>query len=302
MSGEFQRYDPRPGGSYRMVLTYAEASTAPGKTTADSDVVEARFVDIVPDDKVVHAVDFVSDDPAFAGTMTMSWTVTAVAGGTLVDLRADDVPDGISATDHASGLASSLANLAAYVEGSPSPHRVAVPQWAPEDHSCPVCQLSYADISIDHAWEVVAELAVQVREAVAVIRPEALHVRPQPSVWSVAEYLCHLRDVYVSYTIRLHRARTEENPVLEPMLNDLRARRFRYNESDVQAVLSELFATTAGFCEEISHTGQDDWDRVATRPPGQERTARWLVRQAMHEGVHHLNDIRSVGRAAAETS
>ena len=179
---------------------------------------------------------------------------------------------------------------------------MAVPPLASENHSCPVCQVSYLDISIDHAGEVVAGLAVQVRAAVAEFRPEALHRRPQPSVWSVAEYLCHLRDVYVSYTIRLHRARTEENPVLEPMLNDLRARRFRYNESDVQAVLKELIATTAGFCDEINHTGPDDWDRVATRPPGEERTARWLVRQAMHEGVHHLNDIRSVGRAAAETS
>jgi len=37
-------------------------------------------------------------------------------GGTRVDLRADDVPDGISAEDHATGLASSLANLAAYLE------------------------------------------------------------------------------------------------------------------------------------------------------------------------------------------
>jgi hypothetical protein len=33
-----------------------------------------------------------------------------------VEIRADDVPDGISAEDHAAGLASSLANLAAYLE------------------------------------------------------------------------------------------------------------------------------------------------------------------------------------------
>jgi len=33
-----------------------------------------------------------------------------------VEIRADDVPDGISAEDHATGLASSLANLAAYLQ------------------------------------------------------------------------------------------------------------------------------------------------------------------------------------------
>jgi uncharacterized protein YndB with AHSA1/START domain len=116
MTGRFERFDARPGGSYRMVLTYLDASGAPGKATADSDIVEARFVDIVPGERVVQAVDFVSDDPAYAGTMTMTWEVTAVDAGTRVDIVAEDVPDGVSAEDHAAGLASSLTKLATYVE------------------------------------------------------------------------------------------------------------------------------------------------------------------------------------------
>ncbi|MGH9243941.1 MAG: SRPBCC family protein [Acidimicrobiales bacterium] len=116
MSGRFERFDARPGGSYRMVLTYADASGAPGKATADSDIVEGRFLDVIPGARVVQAVDFVSDDPAYAGTMTMTWEVTAVDAGARVEIHADDVPDGISAEDHAAGLASSLANLAAYLE------------------------------------------------------------------------------------------------------------------------------------------------------------------------------------------
>jgi uncharacterized protein YndB with AHSA1/START domain len=116
MTGRFERFDARPGGSYRMVLTYSDPSGAPGKATAESDIVEARFVDIVPGERVVQAVDFVSDDPAYAGTMTMTWQVTAVDAGTRVNIVATDVPDGISAEDHAAGLASSLAKLAAHVE------------------------------------------------------------------------------------------------------------------------------------------------------------------------------------------
>lgn len=99
-----------------MVLTYPDASGSPGKAMADSDVVEGRFVDVVPGVRVVQAVDFVSDDPAYAGTMTMTWEVTAVDGGTRVDITADDVPDGITAEDHAEGLASSLTNLADHLE------------------------------------------------------------------------------------------------------------------------------------------------------------------------------------------
>jgi Activator of Hsp90 ATPase homolog 1-like protein len=107
---------PGPGGTYRMVLTYADASGAPGKARGDSDIVAARFVDIVGGERVVQAVDLVADDPAYAGAMTMTWEVTAVDAGTRVDIVAEDVPDGISTEDHAAGLASSLTNLAAYVE------------------------------------------------------------------------------------------------------------------------------------------------------------------------------------------
>jgi hypothetical protein len=48
--------------------------------------------------------------------MTMTWQLSAVAEGTRVEVRAEDVPTGISAEDHAAGMASSLANLAEYLE------------------------------------------------------------------------------------------------------------------------------------------------------------------------------------------
>ena len=116
MTASFERFDPRPRGSYRLVLSYAEATRAQGKVAGDTDIVEARFVDVVPNVRVVQDVDFVSDDPAFAGTMAMTWEVTAVDGGSRVDITADHVPDGISAEDHALGLAASLKKLAALVE------------------------------------------------------------------------------------------------------------------------------------------------------------------------------------------
>lgn len=59
MSGRFERFDARPGGSYRLVLTYADPSAAHGKTTSASDIVEARFIELVPNVRVVQEVDFV---------------------------------------------------------------------------------------------------------------------------------------------------------------------------------------------------------------------------------------------------
>lgn len=115
MTGRFEQFDPRPGGSYRLVLTYA-TPTSQAKSSADSDIVEGRYLDIVPNDRVVQAVDFVSDAAEFAGTMTMTWTVAREGNRTRVEIIADDVPDGISADDHAEGLTASLDNLARFVE------------------------------------------------------------------------------------------------------------------------------------------------------------------------------------------
>ncbi|WP_231644540.1 SRPBCC domain-containing protein [Mycolicibacterium baixiangningiae] len=71
-----------------------------------------------PIDRVVQEVDFTSTDPAFAGKMTMTWSVATVDGRTRVDMTAVDVPPGTSAEDHAEGMASSLSNLATYLAGA----------------------------------------------------------------------------------------------------------------------------------------------------------------------------------------
>lgn len=114
MTAEMVHFDPRPGGSYRMILRYD--TTSAGKSGANEDVVDVRFLDLVDDAKIVQAVDFVSDDPRFSGTMTMSWMLTPVGGATEVEIVATDVPEGIDARDHAAGLASSLDNLALFVQ------------------------------------------------------------------------------------------------------------------------------------------------------------------------------------------
>lgn len=120
MTGRFEWFDARPGGSYRLVLTYATPDGAQPKSSDDSDVVDVRYLDIVPDDRVVQAVDFVADAPEFAGTMTMTWSVGQAVGGTRVEIVAQDVPDGISVEDHAAGLESSLEHLARFVEAEGS--------------------------------------------------------------------------------------------------------------------------------------------------------------------------------------
>lgn len=114
MSGRFSWFDARPGGGYRMTLSYDDATTR-GKSGQNTDVVEARFVSMDEPHRLVEEADFVSDDPDLAGTMTMTWSLEPVDAGTLVIITATDVPDGISSEDHAMAFESTLSNLDAYV-------------------------------------------------------------------------------------------------------------------------------------------------------------------------------------------
>src|SRR5262249_51022113 len=67
MVGKMHEFDLRPGGRYRMSLTYTAPKGAPGKTTADTDTFEGRFVELVPDEKVIEAIVFEAGDAKFGG-------------------------------------------------------------------------------------------------------------------------------------------------------------------------------------------------------------------------------------------
>lgn len=53
MTAQVENFDPRVGGGYRMTLTYEEGSMTAGKTTETTDVLETKFVELVPDKKIV---------------------------------------------------------------------------------------------------------------------------------------------------------------------------------------------------------------------------------------------------------
>lgn len=163
------------------------------------------------------------------------------------------------------------------------------PPWAGEHHVCDECDLRYDDIDPEAVGADLRGLAANVRAVLDGADRAALAAHPVPDRWSAVEYLCHLRDVYIVTTIRLYRARTEQHPRLEPMLNDLRAVRFRYADCDPAPVLDDLDRVVLGCGDELTRVR--DWDRTVERHPGEVRTCRWLARQAWHEGHHHLGDI-----------
>ena len=166
-----------------------------------------------------------------------------------------------------------------------------LPILAEEGHVCVSCGLAYEDVAVGDIPDRLRVVTTEIRELISGLTAAQLTRRPDEQTWSALEYLCHVRDVYVASTIRLYRARKESTPQIEPVFNDLRVLRFRYNEADVHGVLHEMGLALGGLIDEMGHTS--DWDRTFTRQPGEERTAGWLVRQALHEAMHHGADMRS---------
>jgi uncharacterized protein YndB with AHSA1/START domain len=116
MTGRMLHFDFCEGGSYRMRLTYTEPWPGGGKSSQDADEFEVRLTKLEVGKRNEQMVTFESDDPAYAGIMRVIWTFQSEGGGTLVTVRAENVPPGIRPEDHAAGLKSSLENLAGFVE------------------------------------------------------------------------------------------------------------------------------------------------------------------------------------------
>jgi uncharacterized protein YndB with AHSA1/START domain len=116
MTSHVHAFDPREGGAFRISLTY-DAPTGAGKTTARTDTHHGRFIELVPDEKVVEVVEFETADPALQGEMTITISLVDADGGTEIVAVHDGLPPGLSPADNEAGWRSSLAKLAELVEG-----------------------------------------------------------------------------------------------------------------------------------------------------------------------------------------
>jgi len=113
MTGEIHAFDARVGGGYRMSLYYPEEEKVfRGKTAEREDRVEVRFVELARPRKIVEAIDFVTDDPALKGEMTMTATFKKTSGGTEATLVFENLPPGLQPLDNDAGARLSLDQLA----------------------------------------------------------------------------------------------------------------------------------------------------------------------------------------------
>jgi uncharacterized protein YndB with AHSA1/START domain len=117
MKAQVHVFDAREGGRFRISLTYQNPAHSPGgKSSEDTDTFEGRFIELIPDEKIVEVVAFESPDPNFAGEMRITTSLRDTAGGTEITLLFQDMPAGIHLEDNEAGTRQSLRKLAALLE------------------------------------------------------------------------------------------------------------------------------------------------------------------------------------------
>ena len=115
MTAHVHELDAREGGAIRVSLTY-DAPTGAGKTTPRTDTYHGRFVELVPNERVVEAGEFETMDPALRGEMTITISLAAAGGGTDLVALHEGLPRGVRVADNETGWRMALDKLAALVE------------------------------------------------------------------------------------------------------------------------------------------------------------------------------------------
>jgi uncharacterized protein YndB with AHSA1/START domain len=116
MTGTMHAFDARVGGGYEMSLFYApDEQSFQGKTAEMEDRVVVRFDELTPPERIVETVIFVSDDPAFAGEITLTISLAEVPDGTEVTMLFENLPPGLRPEDNQAGADISLGQLERYL-------------------------------------------------------------------------------------------------------------------------------------------------------------------------------------------
>ena len=116
--------------------------------------------------------------------------------------------------------------------------------------------------------------------------PESLLTARPGGRWSALEHAGHVRDVLHALCLRLQRVLREDDPILPATHNTPPS---GANEQGPSVILAALAHTAEQLALVIETTPSTEWLRSGLRGTDVVRAID-LVREAAHEGVHHLRE------------
>jgi S-DNA-T family DNA segregation ATPase FtsK/SpoIIIE len=160
--------------------------------------------------------------------------------------------------------------------------------------ACDECAYVYEDLAVADISDRLGDFGPRYREALADVGPVAATARPAPRVWSALEYTCHVRDVFLVQRERAVLAQVEDVPSFARMYRDQRARFCDYMAHPLPSVLDHLEMASSLVAAAFGGVEGPAWERrfVYNWPTATEHDIAWLGRHTVHEGEHHLMDVR----------
>jgi hypothetical protein len=126
------------------------------------------------------------------------------------------------------------------------------------------------------------------REALA---DAAAMQRPEPTVWSVAEYGCHVRDASRIFRERLELMLTVDDPVFLNWDQDATAIEEAYFEQRPQLVAGDLARELSATATAFDEIGPEQWTRQGRRSNGSVFTVATFAVYFLHDIEHHVHDV-----------
>lgn len=121
---------------------------------------------------------------------------------------------------------------------------------------------------------------------------ELLRERPEPETWSAIEYAAHSRDITALHLFGVEQAIHENEPIFPEVDGDalIEASAVNYAAEDPDTVVAQLDHEARRLATVATDAGPPNWARGITIG-SQRRTIRRLLEHALHDSLHHLDDV-----------
>jgi hypothetical protein len=154
--------------------------------------------------------------------------------------------------------------------------------------TCDECGFDGRAWSDADAVSTISDLPRRFSDAVAGLADADLERRPIPTMWSIAEYVDHVREVLFGMRFLLDSALDDPGGDL----GDAPAPSFEPEPRaiDVDAALAGLAAEAQELGDALAAAPSDMWNSHVI-VDGDELDLHWIARHAVHDPTHHLGDI-----------
>jgi len=120
---------------------------------------------------------------------------------------------------------------------------------------------------------------------------EDARTRPRDDRWSVAEYGCHVRDVFQIFDQRLLMMLEQDDPTFPNWDQDATAVADHYQDQDPGVVSGQLTDAAHRIAGRFAGLTGPQWERTGSRSDGARFTVDSFARYLIHDPVHHLHDV-----------